>query len=257
MSVLEIERSNGVVTLTLNRPDKKNAANMELWRALLDAFLEIRERPEDRVVVLTGAGGDFCSGADLADLAGRTEGHQLHWMRHLADVALALHRLPKPTLAKVTGVAAGAGCNMALCCDLIVASSNARFTQIFPKRGLSLDFGGSWLLPRLIGMAKAKELAFFGDIISGQEAYEIGLINRAVDEGEIDKVVEDWAGRLVKGPPIALSMTKSQLNSSFSMSMDQALENEAAMQSLNLRSNDMAEAMKAFAEKREPNFLGW
>ncbi len=257
MGLLEIERKDGVVTLTLNRPDKKNAANMEMWRALLDSFLEIRERTDDRVVVITGAGGDFCSGADLGDLAGKTEGHQLHWMRHLADVALALHRLPKPTIAKVRGVAAGAGCNLALSCDLILASNDARFTQIFPKRGLSLDFGGSWLLPRLVGMAKAKELAFFGDIISGEDAYKMGLINRAVDGSELDGLTDEWAIKLTKGPPIALSITKTELNNSFATSIEQALELEAGMQSLNLRSNDMAEAMRAFAERREPDFQGW
>ena len=117
-------------------------------------------------------------------------------MRHVGDVALALHRLPKPTIAKVRGVAVGAGCNMALGCDLVVASDNARFSEIFARRGLSIDFGGSWVLPRIVGMHRAKELALFADIIDAAEAERIGLVNRVVPDAEIDAFVDDWAARL-------------------------------------------------------------
>src|SRR2546430_14339333 len=139
-------------------------------------------------------------------------------MRHIGATALALHRLAKPTIAKVGGIAAGAGCNLALGCDLIVASDNARFSEIFSRRGLSVDFGGSWVLPRLIGLHRAKELAFFAEIVSAKEAADIGLVNRVVPAGELDAVVDDWARRLAAGPPIALSMTKATLNNSSSAS---------------------------------------
>src|SRR3954467_1883802 len=178
METILVERSEGVVTVTLNRPEKKNAANGVMWNELREVWKEVSERVEDRVLVMTGAGDAFCSGADLTDAARGERPHQLVAMRHIADVALALHRIPKPTIAKVNGVAAGAGANMAFGCDLTVASENPRFSEIFARRGLSIDFGGSWILPRLIGLHKAKELAFFADIISAKEAADIGLVNR-------------------------------------------------------------------------------
>jgi len=171
-------------------------------------------------------------------------------------VALRLHRLAKPTIAKVGGVAAGAGLNLALGCDLIVASDDARFSEIFARRGLSIDFGGSWLLPRLVGLHKAKELAFFADVISAKEAEEIGIVNRVVPAGDLDAVVDDWALRLAAGPPIALSMTKTMLNNAFAVSMDQALEDEGRCQTVNFGTADTAEAMAAFLQKREPRFTG-
>src|SRR6195256_3195592 len=160
METIRLDRSDGIATITLDRPEKKNAINAVMWDELLETFRAIADNDEDRVVVITGAGGAFCSGADLsgANPTGRSK-HQLAAMRHVADVCIALHRIPQPTIAKVGGVAAGAGLNMALGCDLIVASDDARFSEIFARRGLTIDFGGSWLLPRLIGMHKAKELA--------------------------------------------------------------------------------------------------
>ena len=246
-------RADGVVTVTLDRPAKKNAVNDVMWRELLVAFTEVADSSDDRVMVVTGAGGAFCSGADLSN-AGATERHQLDVMRGIGDVALRLHRLAKPTIAKINGVAAGAGLNMALGCDLIVASDDARFSEIFAKRGLSLDFGGSWLLPRLIGLHKAKELAFFADIISAKEAQEIGLVNRVVPAGELDAVVDDWARRLAAGPPLALSMTKTMLNNALMVSMEQALEDEARSQTVNFGTKDFSEAIAAFQEKRDPQF---
>jgi 2-(1,2-epoxy-1,2-dihydrophenyl)acetyl-CoA isomerase len=228
-----------------------------MWQELLTVLEEVADTVSDRVLVVTGAGGAFCSGADLSGGdASRDAKPQLWRMRDVADVALRLHRLAKPTIAKVGGVAAGAGCNLALGCDLIVASDEARFSEIFAKRGLSLDFGGSWLLPRLVGMHKAKELALFADIISAKEALEIGLVNRVVPAGELDSFVSDWASRLAAGPPIALSLTKSMLNNAFSVSMDQALEDEGRSQTVNFGTADTAEAILAFVEKREPRFTG-
>jgi enoyl-CoA hydratase/carnithine racemase len=255
MQTLLVERAEGIVTVTMNRPEKKNAINAAMWGELLETFEEVAERQDDRVMVVTGAGGAFCSGADLT--GGSTgDGHPLIWMRQVADVALALHRIPKPTIAKVGGVAAGAGCNLALGCDLVVASDEARFSEIFARRGLSVDFGGSWLLPRLIGLHRAKELAFFADVISAKEAAEFGIVNRVVSAAELDGFVSDWAGRLAAGAPLALSMTKTMLNASFEVSMDRALEDEARCQSVNLVTADVAEAMEAFVQKREPHFQG-
>jgi 2-(1,2-epoxy-1,2-dihydrophenyl)acetyl-CoA isomerase len=259
LETLIVERDGGVVTVTMNRPQKKNAANGTMWRELEATFAEVAADRDVRAMVLTGAGGAFCSGADLGDagdVAGRPGDPYLVQMRALSDVALRLHRIPKPTIAKVRGVAVGAGMSMALGCDLVVASEDARFSQIFSRRGLSVDFGSSWLLPRLIGLHRAKELAFLADIIGAEEARAIGIVNRVVPDGELDAFVAGWAGRLAAGPPLALSMTKSMLNQSFHLGMDEALEEEARSQAVNFASADTAEAIAAFIQKRDPVFEG-
>lgn len=254
METLQIERRDGIVTVTMNRPEKKNAANQAMWAELGDVFRGIAGRDDDRVVVLTGAGGEFCSGADLTG-GGRSR-HQLAAMRFVNEAALALHHLPQPTIAKVRGVAVGAGCNLALGCDLVVAGSTARFSQIFARRGLSLDFGGSWLLPRRVGLHRAKELALFGEIIDAVEAERIGLVNRVLPDGELDEFVEGWAQRLAAGPPIALAMTKRMLDNSLDATFEQALDEEALSQTINFGTADTAEAMMAFVDKRDPRFEG-
>src|SRR5579863_3667178 len=164
-----------------------------MWQEMHDTFSDVARRREDRVVVITGAGGAFCSGADIADprgVSGDPEDPHIVRMRFFGQVMLALHKLPKPTIAKIRGIAAGAGMSLALGCDLTVASDNARFSEIFARRGLSVDGGSSWLLPRLVGLHKAKELAYFADILSAEEADEIGLINRVVPDDELDAFVE-------------------------------------------------------------------
>jgi 2-(1,2-epoxy-1,2-dihydrophenyl)acetyl-CoA isomerase len=257
VETLRVERDGGVVSITLDRPEKKNAINSVMWDELLDTFREVAASSADRCVVITGAGGAFCSGADLsAERDGAERPHQLRAMRHVNDVALALHHLPQPTIAKVTGVAAGAGANLALGCDLIVASEEARFSEIFARRGLSVDFGGTWLLPRLIGLHRAKELAFFADIISAKEASELGLVNRLVPAADIDHFVDDWAQRLAGGAPVALAQTKQMLNRSLEQTLDQALEAEGWSQTVNFSTADTAEAIDAFLAKREPRFTG-
>lgn len=252
---LTVERDNGVVTVTLSRPEKKNAMNAVMFRELRAVLEEVADRAQDRVLVITGAGNEFCAGADLTD----TEGDDIHPMtrgRSVAAVALALHHLPKPSIAKVRGVAVGAGCNLALGCDLIVADDTARFAEIFVKRGLSVDFGGTWLLPRLVGIHKARELAYFGDVITAHEARELGLVNRVVDPAELDSLVGEWASRLAGSPPLALAMTKAMLANSSRLSMDQALDDEVRSQAVNLSTHDTHEAIAAFVERREPRFLG-
>jgi len=256
LQTLKVDRTpNGVVTLTMNRPEKKNAMNSAMFEELLAVFREVDASTTDRVLVITGAGDAFCSGADLADRGSDTR-HPLQRLHWVGNIALALHRIPKPVIAKVNGVAVGAGMNLALGCDLIVASETARFSEIFVRRGLSIDFGGSWVLPRLIGMHRAKELALLGEIISAKEAAELGLVNRVVPADQLDTVVGEWATRLAAGPPIALSMTKRLVSESFNVTMEEALEAEGLAQTVNNATEDAREAIKAFLEKREPRFSG-
>jgi 2-(1,2-epoxy-1,2-dihydrophenyl)acetyl-CoA isomerase len=250
-----VERADGIVTVTLDRPEKRNAINARMWLELLSVFEEVGARPEDRALVLTGAGGSFCSGADLTDPDAEPL-HGLVAMRRVGSVALALHRIPKPTIAKVRGVATGAGWNLALACDLVVAADDARFSQIFVQRGLVVDFGGSWILPRLIGMQRAKELAFFGEFVSAREAHALGLLNRVLPDADLDAFVDDWAARLAAGPPLTLSMTKTLLGHGFETSIEQALEDEARCQAVCFTTDDTREAVTAFVEKRPPVFRG-
>ena len=257
METLQIDRRDGVVTITLDRPRVKNAMNRRLWEELLDTLAGIAVDPEDRAVVLTGAGGDFCSGADLGDGGPFAGSHHASFtMQWINQVPLALHRLPKPTIAKVRGVAAGAGANLALGCDLIVAGETARFAEIFARRGLGLDFGGSWVLPRLVGLHRAKELAFFGDVVSAADADRLGLVNRVVPDAELDEFVAAWAGRLAAGAAVALAQTKRVLNESVQRSMAEALDAEGASQLIAIGTRDAREAVKAFLTKRDPVFEG-
>src|SRR5262245_4269323 len=256
MKTLLVERSStGVVTVTLNRPEKKNAIDATMWDELMATFREVAESATDRVLVLTGAGGAFSGGADLTPGSGEKR-HQLDQMHHFGWVGLALHEIPKPTLAKVNGVAVGAGLNLALGCDLIVAGESARFSEIFVRRGLALDLGGSWLLPRLVGLHKAKELALLGEMLDAKEAERIGLVNRVVPDAELDAFVDDWAGRLAAGPPLALQLSKRMLGMAHAISLSEALHQEAMAQTVTSASQDTAEAMRAFFQKREPRFEG-
>jgi enoyl-CoA hydratase/carnithine racemase len=259
METLIVERQGGVVTVTMNRPERKNAANAVMLLELPAIFEEIEANAADRVMVLTGAGGAFCSGADLGDPNGPasdTSRSPLARMRRLGDVALALYRLTKPTIAKVDGHAVGAGLSLALGCDLVVCSDRAKLSMIFSRRGLSLDNGASYLLPRLVGMARAKEIALFGGMYSAEEALAIGLINRVLPAADLDAFVDQWAATLAAGPPLALSMTKTLLQASGHSSMEEAVENEARCQSVNFASEDTNEALAAFTEKREPTYIG-
>lgn len=252
------EVADGIATVTMNRPERKNAANGVMWNELLDAARRISADPDIRAVVLTGAGGDFCSGADVSGMGGGDERpvHQLAAMRHITDVCLAWFRIPQPTVAKVRGVAVGAGMNLALVCDLLVAGETARFSEIFARRGLSIDFGGSWSLPRRVGMHRAKELALLADIIDAPTAEAMGLVNRVLPDGELDAFVDDWATRLAAGPPIALAMTKRLLNNSLNVTMEEALDDEGLSQTVNFGTKDTIEAVTAFMEKRTPQFRG-
>jgi len=220
--VLLSSRRGGVLTLTLNRPDRRNAFDAEMLAALLAALRGAADDPGIRAVILTGAGGAFCAGADLTASAAR-QAHPLARMRVINEVVERLHGLPVPTIAQVDGVAVGAGWNLALCCDLVVATPQAQFSQIFARRGLSLDCGGSWLLPRLVGMQQAKRLALLADMIDAEEARSLGLVTWVRDAAEIGEFVASLASRLAAGPPVALAQTKALLAESTGRSLAEAL----------------------------------
>ncbi len=245
----------GVVTVTMNRPEKKNAANGTMWDELREVWTEIALDPTVRCVVMTGAGDAFCSGADLGGQGG-VQRHQLQAMNMIHMTIQAFHHIMVPVIAKVNGVAAGAGMNLALACDLIVASDQARFSEIFARRGLSVDFGGTWILPRLIGLHKAKELAFFADVISAEEGERFGFVNKVVPHAELDTAVADWAGRLAGGAPLALAMTKRMLTLNATADFASALQSESLSQTVNFGTSDTREAVQAFLDKRPPVFHG-
>src|ERR1700719_1183219 len=218
---------DGVRTLTLNRPDRKNAINAQLWIELADALRAAARDRDLRALVVTGAGGAFCSGADIST---PEDVHPEHKLRRLTDVALALHELTVPTIAKVAGVAVGAGWNLALGCDLVAATPESTFSQIFAKRGLSVDLGSSWLLPKIVGLQQAKRLVLLAETIDAAEAHALGLVTWMVDAGEIDAFVADVADRLAAGPPVALAHSKALLNEGVDRTLRDALANEARAQ---------------------------
>ncbi|MFF2109383.1 enoyl-CoA hydratase/isomerase family protein [Rhodococcus koreensis] len=251
MSEVLTTRSEGVVTVTLNRPHRKNALTGELVEAAISALEEIARTPGDRAVVITGAGGAFCSGMDLA---APLEPDELAFMRRVGQLCTLLHDLPRPTIAKVEGPAVGFGCNFALCCDLVVAADDAVFGETFANLGISVDGGASWALPRLIGIAKTKEILFFGRQLTGTEAAEMGIANRAVPSGELHPFVEEWAQTLADGPTSALAMMKSLVNVSTESSFQQAIDREALGQSVSFKGSEARVAGRARMKKQIPNF---
>src|SRR3954454_23908289 len=254
---LEVTRDGYVSTVTIDRPGPKNAGTGDMWVAIGAAFREIAYSGA-RVVVLTGAGGDFCAGADLSGGGGgdgggdgaRTGGNQLDAMRVLGDVVLAVHGCPVPVVAKVDGVCVGAGLGLALAADLLWCTDRARFSAIFAKRGLSLDFGTSWLLRQRIGVHKAKELAFTAKMLSGTEAFELGLVNAVVPAAALDDATRAVVATIAAGPPIAIAAMKRQLDNASSSSLAHALEVETLAQSVNATTSDLREALTAFVERR-------
>lgn len=262
MEAILVERSAGLVTITLNRPAKKNALNVQSWVELDRVLADVAADPDDRALVLTGAGGNFSAGADLSGgeagkgLTGRRLQPIVQEMRVVGDIIGRLHRIPKPTLAKVDGVAVGVALGLVLACDLVLASDRARFSAIFAKRGMALDGGSSWLLPRRVGVTKAMELAFFGEMVEAHEAAAIGLVNRVVAVSELDALAQDWGHRLATGPTLALSLSKRLLYASSTVTFEQALEDEARSQHITYSSEDLREGITAFLERREPRFRG-
>lgn len=252
------ERSGAVATITLNRPEARNALDMVMRRELADALDEIEADEAARVLILTGAGGHFCAGGDVKTMRekrstaaeGRARVELLNAMvRRLVD-------FPKPTLAMVDGYAVGAGSNLALCCDLIVASDRARFGELFWKIGLVPDGGGTWLLSRVVGLARAKELIFTADIIDAAEAARIGLVNRVVPVADLERTTRALAEKIAAGPPAVLRMAKHMVNRAATSDLASALDLEAFSQGLAIASEDHQEGLKAFFEKRPPRFSG-
>ncbi|GAA1653285.1 enoyl-CoA hydratase-related protein [Georgenia ruanii] len=251
---IRVTRADGVVTVTLDNLGRKNAVTPDGFRRLRDVLRGV-DRREDRVLLLTGAGDDFCAGADLGAHTDDTL-HPYERMRIVGEVALTLHRLPIPTVASVRGVAVGAGMSLVLCCDLVVAATTARFSQIFTQRALSPDTGASWLLPQLIGLARAKELALLGEMVPATLAKEYGFVHRLAEPDEVDSVVQGLVETFRTGPTVALGLTKDLLNGAFDSSLEQAVEAEGKAVGINLATHDVREAGRAFREKRRPQFLG-
>lgn len=246
-----VDGDEGVVTLTLNRPQRRNGINKAMVDDAICAVERIAGDPESRVLVVTGAGGAFCSGMDLSE---PTAPDELTFMRRTGHLCRLIHDLPMPVISKVGGGAYGFGANLVLCADLVVAGESAVLGEIFAERGLGIDGGGSWAVPRLVGLGRAKEIMFLAARLSGREAAELGLVNRCVPDADLDDFVADWATRLAAGPKRALSMIKAQLNESFESSYAQAIESEATGQALAFRSRESREGIKAFMEKRPPDF---
>jgi 2-(1,2-epoxy-1,2-dihydrophenyl)acetyl-CoA isomerase len=257
-----IERRDGVVTVTFNRPHKRNALSAANWADLEQVTREVARNPADRALVLTGSGGAFSAGADITGEAGGGSGltggemqGPLHELRTTNEMINRLHRLPKPTVALVDGVAAGVAAGLALACDFVIASDRAEFGIVFVKLGLALDGGTSWLLPRLVGARRAKQMAFLGEMVPAQEALEWGLVNDVVPADEIGTVGGELAQRLAHGPTTALSLIKRQLDDGMQLTFEEALEGEARAH-IAFTTNDMGEGILAFLERREPRFTG-
>jgi 2-(1,2-epoxy-1,2-dihydrophenyl)acetyl-CoA isomerase len=257
--VLE-SREAGVATLTLNRPERLNALNTELGAAVVAALGRAAADRDVRVVVLTGAGRAFCAGGDIAllrDARQRNAGPELEGlMRSGVQIVLAVADMRKPVLAAVNGPAAGAGMNLALACDLRVASDQASFGQNFAKVGLFPDFGGTYLLPRLVGPARAAQLFYTGEMITAAEAERIGLVNRVVPHDRLADEARAFAERLAAAPPLAVRAVKQALFGADRAGLARALEAEIQQQKECFLSEDCLEGLNAFLEKRPPIFRG-
>jgi 2-(1,2-epoxy-1,2-dihydrophenyl)acetyl-CoA isomerase len=250
------ERQARVRWITINRPERRNALDRETILALRDALTECAQDEESRVVVLTGAGRAFSSGADLQSRnnAQAPEGEDLLEAGFNATIR-AVWNLPKPVIAAVGGTAAGFGCSLALAADIRLASSAARFSLIFVQRGLTLDGGASYFLPRLAGL-RGMEMALTGELITAEEALRLGLVNHVIAEGEFHARVAEYAERLAKNAPLALAAIKESIHQALGSNLDTVLTREMAEQRRMTRTEDVREGIAAFLEKREPVYKG-
>jgi 2-(1,2-epoxy-1,2-dihydrophenyl)acetyl-CoA isomerase len=257
-----------VAWITLNRPAVQNALQPVHRNHLITLFEEATIRPDIRAVVITATGRAFCTGADLRGQppapprpAGAPERIAGDVARNLRIGAQRLMRsiwdCEKPVVAAVNGTAAGIGAHIALACDLVVAADTARFIEVFARRALIPDAGGAWLLPRLIGPHRAKELMFFGDDVSAEEALRLGMINRVVPADELEKTAQAWAERLATGPTRMLALTKRLINRSLDVDLATSLEEEAASAEINMTTADGQEGVASFVERRPPVYRGW
>lgn len=252
-----LDQSQGVLTLTLNRPDVLNAFNEQMSSEMQEALRLAERDAAVRCLVITGAGRGFCSGQDLRD---RTENARFSFVDNLRrrynPIVAKLRTLEKPVIAAVNGVAAGAGCSLALACDLRIASAKASFIEVFARVGLVPDSGSTFFLPRLVGLGKAFEMCYLTEPMGAEEALKIGLVNWVVPEDQFPARTREIAGRLAQGPTKAFGLIKRALNHNLAGDLDAALEYEAMIQEIAGRTADHREGVAAFSEKRQPNFEG-
>jgi enoyl-CoA hydratase/carnithine racemase len=260
-TTFELDIVRGVATITLSRPERLNALTFESYRELCSTFRSLERADHARAVVITGRGRGFCSGGDvegiIAELFAYDARGLLEFTRATGALIQSIRELRRPVVAAVNGVAVGAGAVVAAACDLRVAAASARFGFIFPKVGLcGADMGAAYLLPRIVGLGRAAELLFFGDVIGADEAHRIGLANRVVPDAECVPTALAWAERLARGPGFAHSMTKQMLESEHVMPLAAAIEAEAQAQALCMGHGDFREAYDANRAKRPPRFAG-
>ena len=251
---------DGLATVTLNRPDRLNALDIETYHALDALADELESRADVRAVVLTGSGRAFCAGADLTAFAAEMdfddEGMLRERLRYVGSVVRRWVHLDRPTLAAVNGLATGGGANLALMCDLVLMREDARIAQAYVRRGLVIDMAGTYFLPRLVGRARANELALLGGWVTAEEAARIGLVNRCVPVAEWQATVTEWGARLAHGAGRAQRLIKQGLLASPASDLDTVLEWEAAAMAKVFQTEDVRESFAAFQEKREPVFKG-
>jgi 2-(1,2-epoxy-1,2-dihydrophenyl)acetyl-CoA isomerase len=251
---------NGLLTITMNRPDRRNALNVDMTTGLINAARRATEDHAVRAVLLKGAGGTFCVGGDVKAMAeARTPlpyEAKMATLRSRMEVSRILHDMPKPVVAQVDGAAAGAGLSIALACDLRVASESAKITTAFAKVGLSGDFGGTYFLTHLLGSAKARELYLTSPVLTAREALALGMVTRVVPDAEIDAAARELAMSLAEGPSVTLGYIKRNINNAEHLSLDACLDAEAMNHSRSSETTDHKEAAKAFVEKRKPVFVG-
>jgi 2-(1,2-epoxy-1,2-dihydrophenyl)acetyl-CoA isomerase len=255
---LHVERTGAIATITLDRPDARNAIDLAMRQELVAALDGVEADEAARVLILTGRGGHFCAGGDVKSMRTRrlsaAEGRRR--VELLNRMVLRLAEFPRPTIAMVDGYAVGAGTNLALCCDVVVASDRAKFGELFNKIGLVPDGGGTWLLSRLVGLARAKELIFTGEVFDAAEAARIGLINHVVPVADLARFTHALAAKIAAGPPGVLGLAKHMVNRAVTSDLAAALDLEAYSQGLALAADDHQEGLAAFFEKRAPRFTG-
>lgn len=262
MADLEETVADGVATLTMNRPERRNALSPAMLEALAEALPRLAADPAVRALVLTGAGGAFSAGGDVkamaerGSLAGDGLEEKAAGLRRRMDVSRLLHEMPKPVVAAIPGACAGASLSMALACDLRIAARGAKFTTGFANVGFSGDFGGSWFLTRIVGTARARDLYFTARVFDANEALALGVVNRVVAAEAFEGAVAELAGGLAAGPPIALRYMKRNLNVAETAGLAEALDLEALHHARTSLTEDHREAARAFAEKRRPTFRG-
>jgi len=249
--------TEGIATITLNRPECMNSINQEMADELIQALKDIKSDSSVKTVVLAGCGKAFTAGGDLGYLVSITDPIKAReFITSVGQIVTLIMMMEKPVIAMVNGVAAGAGFNLALACDIIFCAKSARFAQSFVKVGLVPDCGGLYLLPRIVGLHKAKELMFTGDLIDAQTALSLSIVNQVVDDAELKEVTYKFAARLAQSAPVALGLIKRMINRSDNLDLESTLEFEANLQTICMQTEDHKEGVAAFKEKRTPLFKG-